>query len=101
MSEKVENEKIDEKKIAETIDDAMFSALKELCMEKFKDLVIDKLESLKKQKKSFTIVTKDGNEIRANDFDSSSKYDEELSVFLNDHQVALIKFETIEDIYEW
>ena len=101
MSEEGKNEKIDEKKIAETIDNTMFRALKDLCMEKYKEMICEKLESLEKQKKFFRIITKDGNVITANHFDSSSRYDEELSVFLNNSHVAQIKYETIENIYEW
>ena len=101
MSKEEENEKIDEKKIAKTIDDAMFRALKHLCMEKFRDMVCDRIESFEKQKKFFIIRTKDGNEIYANHYDSNSRNEEELRVFTEGHPVARIKFETIKDVYEW
>ena len=101
MSEEGENEKINEKKIAKTIDDAMFNALKELCIEKFRDMVCDRIESFEKQKKFFIIVTKDGNEIHANHYDSTSRDEEALRVFMEGHLVARIKYETIEDVCEW
>jgi len=101
MSEDEENKEINEKKIAKLIDDAMFKALKDLCMEKYKEMISNKIENLEKQNKFFKIVTKDGNVIIANHFVHPSRYDEELNVFIGGQKVARIKFETIEDVYEF
>ena len=102
MSEDEENEKIDEKKIAaKAIDDAMFKALKDFCMEKYKEIICDRIESFEEQKKFFKIVTKDGNVIIANQYDSTSRNEEKLRVFTDGHPVARIKYETIEDVYEF
>ena len=101
MSEDEENEKIDEKKIAaKAVDDAMFQALKDFCMEKYKEIICDRIESLEKQKKFFAIVTKDGNKIIANHYDSTSKNEEAVRVFMDGHLVGRIKYESIEDVYE-
>jgi putative SOS response-associated peptidase YedK len=104
MSEDEENKEIDEKKkeiAAKVIDDAMFKALKDLCMEKYKEMISDRLENLEKQNKFFKIVTKDGNVIIANHFVHPSRYDEELNVFMGGQPVARIKFETIVDVDEF
>ena len=102
MSEDEENEKIDEKKIAaKAVDDAMFQALKDFCIEKYKEIICDRIESLEKQKKFFIIKTKDGNEIIANHLDSTSRNEEAIRVFMNGYLVGRIKYETIEDVCEF
>ena len=102
MSEDEENEKIDEKKIAaKAVDDAMFQALKDFCIEKYREIICDRIESLEKQKKFFIIVLKDGNEVIANHYDSTSRDEEKLRVFTDGHPVARIKYETIEDVCEF
>ena len=102
MSEDEENEKIDEKKIAaKAVDDAMFQALKDFCIEKYREIICDRIESLEKQKKFFIIRLKDGNEIIANHYDSTSRHEEALRVFTDGHPVARIKYETIEDVCEF
>jgi hypothetical protein len=101
MSEEEENDKITKKEAAKAIDDAMFHALKDFCIEKYRQIICDRIESLEKQKKFFIIVTKDGNEIIANHYDSTSRDEEKLRVFTDGHPVARIKYETIEDVYEF
>jgi len=103
MSEesKETNKKIDENKIAETIDNAMMRALKDFYLERLKEMILEKLEHLEERKKSFRIITKDDNVIIANHFDHTSIYDKEVYLYRDNYQVAQIKYETIKDIYEW
>jgi len=97
MSE--ENKKIDENKIDETIDNAMMRALNDYYKKKLKELILNKLERLKKPNTYFRITTKDGNTIFADDFGPDPLDEDMLCLKVDGNRVvAYINYETIKDI---